>query len=165
MKTGDTFHWIVEKAKGEKNGQKLTFSNNPMTSFNTQLIACALVSGFKLIDPGGFRDTVEQTDDGAVRRVEWYIDGASKATFTTNTGEEQVEFPVFRQRFESEQWCLDNPDHPISFMRWSFRAHATLRDHIRTLKPAALIRRGNKCITVPEGLSDEKRLKLLSFLK
>ncbi|MBE2180216.1 MAG: hypothetical protein IAE97_07065 [Chthoniobacterales bacterium] len=164
MKSGFTYHWVAEESRGEQNGQKVSFANNPMVSPNTQLIASALISGFKLVEPGGFRDTVEQTDRGPVRRVEWFIDGGSRATFRTAAGSEDIEFPEFRRRYESEDWCLANPDHPIAFMRWAFRAHGQLRDRIRTLKPAALIRRGNRHITVPDGLPADKRLQLLKFL-
>ena len=69
------------------------------------------------------------------------------------------------RRFESEEWCLANPEHPISFLRWAFRAHSQLRDRIRTLKPAALIRRGNRQVTLPSDLPEDKRQQLLSYLK
>jgi hypothetical protein len=52
-----------------------------------------------------------------------------------------------------------------SFLRWAFRAHSQLRDRIRTLKPAALVRRGNRQVTLPADLPEGKRQKLLSYLK
>jgi hypothetical protein len=166
MKNGTSFHWLTEEAPAEPTDQgKVRFANNPLTSPNTQLIAAALTCGFKLLEPGGFRDTVEQTERGPVRRVEWFIDGASRGFFNTpQLGEENLEFPEFRRRYESEQWCLENPDHPISFLRWAFQAHGQLRDKIRELKPAALIRRGNRQVILPDTLPAEKRAKLLSFL-
>ncbi len=166
MQSGTTFHWIAEEAAGKQQPDgKLTFANNPMVSPNTQLIAAALTSGFRLVDPGGYRDTVEQTEAGPVRRVEWFIDGASRGSFRTPAGVEEVEFPEFRRRYESEDWCLANPDHPIAFLRWAFRAHGHLRDRIRTLKPAALIRKGNRQVTIPDGLPEPKRQQLLSYLR
>lgn len=166
MKNGTTFHWVAEEAKAEQTPEgKLRFANNPLTSPNTQLIAAALTSGFKLVEPGGFRDTVEQTERGPLRRVEWFIEGQSRGVFRTALGEEEIEFPEFRRRFESEEWCLANPDHPISFLRWAFRAHGQLRDRIRTLKPAALVRRGNRQVTLPVDLPEIERQKLLSYLK
>jgi len=165
MQNGTSYHWLSEEAKSEQmTDGKIRFANNPLTSPNTQLIAAALTSGFKLVEPGGFRDTVEQTESGPLRRVEWFIDGASRGIFLTPSLEE-MEFPEFRRRFESEAWCLDNPDHPISFMRWAFRAHSQLRDRIRTLKPAALIRKGNRQVTLPANLPADKRANLLSYLK
>jgi hypothetical protein len=167
MKQGTSFHWLTDEAVAEPmdNG-KLRFANNPLSSHNTQLIAAALVSGFQLMEPGGYRDTIEETERGPVRRVEWFIDGESRGVFRTMAlGEETIEFPEFRRRFESEDWCLTNPDHPISFLRWTFRAHSQLRDRIRELKPAALIRRGNRQVTLPHDLPQNKREQLLSFLK
>ena len=164
MENGTTYHWVAEEAKSEQMPDgKVRFANNPLTSPNTQLIAAALTSGFKLVEPGGFRDTVEQTDRGPLRRVEWFIDGATRGSF--RSPDEGIEFPEFRRRFESEEWCLANPDHPISFLRWAFRAHSQLRDRIRTLKPAALIRRGNRQVTLPANLPEDKRQQLLSYLK
>lgn len=167
MKEGISFHWLTEEAVGETTeGGKLRFANNPLSSHNTQLIAGALVSGFKLMEPGGYRDTIEQSERGPVRRVEWFIDGSTRGVFQTpQCGEECLEFPEFRRRFESEDWCMANCDHPIAFMRWSFRALGQLRDRIRELKPAALIRRGNRQVTLPHNLPADKRETLLSFLK
>ena len=166
MQSGTTFHWMAEEAKGERLADgKLTFANNPMVSPNTQLVAAALTSGFRLVDAGGFRDTVEQSERGPVRRVEWFIDGASRGGFRTHAGAEEIEFPEFRRRYESEEWCLANPDHPIAFLRWAFRAHGQLRDRIRTLKPAALIRRGNRQVTIPDGLPETQRRQLLDYLR
>jgi hypothetical protein len=167
MKEGSSFHWVAEEAVGQSvQGGKLRFANNPLSSHNTQLIAASLVSGFKLTEPGGYRDTIEETPAGPLRRVEWFIDGASRGSFILAEGaDESIEFPEFRRRFESEEWCLANPDHPIAFMRWSFRALGQLRDRIRELKPAALIRRGNRQVTLPHDLPADKREQLLSFLK
>jgi len=162
--TTKSFHWVAETATAEQEQGRTRFANNPLNSPNTQLIAAALTSGFRLVEPGGFRDTIEQSDAGPQRRVEWFIDGESRGIFRTPELEE-IEFPEFRRRFESEQWCLANPDHPIAFLRWAFRAHSALRDRIRTFKPAALIRRGNRQVTIPANLPDDKRAKLLSFLK
>jgi hypothetical protein len=167
MQNGTSFHWIAEEAKAEQTAEgKIRFANNPLNSTNTQLVAAALTSGFNLVEPGGFRDTVEQTERGPLRRVEWFIDGASRGTFKTpSLGDEEIEFPEFRRRFESEDWCLANPHHPIAFLRWAFRAHGQLRDRIRELKPAALLRRGNRQVTIPAGLPEDKRQKLLSYLQ
>lgn len=166
MQSGTTFHWVAEEATGQKqdNG-KVSFANNPMVSPNTQLVAAALTSGFKLVEPGGFRDTVEQTERGPLRRVEWFIDGASRGKFRQGATSEDIEFPEFRRRYESEEWCLANPDHPIAFLRWAFRAHGLLRDRIRSLKPAALVRRGNRQVTIPDGLPEDKRRQLLDYLR
>jgi len=77
MQNGTTYHWVAEEGKSEQMPDgKVRFSNNPLTSPNTQLIAAALTSGFKLVEPGGFRDTVEQTERGPLRRVEWFIDAS-----------------------------------------------------------------------------------------
>jgi len=162
---GTSFHWISEQAEAEQTPQgRVRFANNPLNSPNTQLIAAALTSGFRLVEPGGFRDTIEQTDAGPLRRVEWFIDGASRGVFRSPEPE-KIEFPEFRRRFESEEWCIANSDHPIAFLRWAFRAHGDLRDRIRTLKPAALVRRGNRQVTLPADISDDKRAKLLSYLR
>ena len=164
MQTSSSFHWLTEQSLAEQTPEgKARFANNPLTSPNTQLIAAALTSGFRLVEPGGFRDTVESTDKGPLRRVEWFIDGASRATFRSPAPEE-IEFPEFRRRYESEEWCLANPDHPIAFLRWTFRAHGQLRDRVRQLKPATLLRRGNRQVTIPAGFPETKRQQLLSYL-
>ena len=167
MKPGATYHWISEESRGETTSEgKVRFANNPLTSGNTQLISAALVSGFRLMEPSGYRDTVEQSPDGPIRRVEWVIDGATRGNFKTRPlGDEEIEFPEFKRRYESEEWCLAHSDHPIAFLKWAFRSHGELRNRIRELKPATLIRRGNQQVTLPHNINPQKREKLLSFLK
>jgi hypothetical protein len=50
-------------------------------------------------------------------------------------------------------------------MRWSARHLSELRDKIRDLTPAAVLRRGNRMVTVPANLPQDKKEKLLSYLK
>ena len=167
MKPGDSFHYIAEEAVGEKaeNG-KFRFPLNPATSPTTQLIAAAVTCGFKLNGSGGFQYTIEQTEKGPLRRIEWIIDGASRANFRTlKNGVEEIEFPEFRSRYESDEWCRENPDHPITHLAWAFRAFRIYGNSVRQSKPAALIRKGNQTAIIHPDLPEEKKRKLLSFLK
>lgn len=166
LKPGDSYHYITEVCLGEKNADgRIRYGNNPLNAANTRLVADALTTGFRLVESGGFRDTVEQTDKGPLRKVEWFIDGSSKGLFVTAEGREEIDFEEFRRRYESEQWCLDHPHHPIAFMRWSARHLSELRDKIRTMTPAAVLRRGNRMVTIPAELPQDKKEKLLSYLK
>jgi hypothetical protein len=166
LKPGDSYHYLTETSLGEttKDG-RVRYGNNPLNAQNTRLIADALTSGFRLVEGSGFRDTVEQTEKGPLRKVEWYIDGSSKGLFVTAEGREEIDFTEFQRRYQSEQWCLEHSHHPISFMRWSARHLSELRDKIRDLTPAAVLRRGNRMVTVPADLPQDKKDKLLSYLK
>lgn len=167
MKTaGSSYHFLTDVSVGEvtKDG-RARYKNNPLNSANTRLIADALTSGFQLLSQGGFRDTIEQTAEGPLRKVEWFIDGSSRGTFVTAEGREEIDFPEFRRRYDSEQWCLDHNHHPIAFMRWSARHHSELRDKIRQMTPAAVLRRGKRMVTIPADLPQDKKDKLLSYIQ
>jgi hypothetical protein len=166
LKPGDSYHYLTATSLGEttKDG-RVRYANNPLNASNTRLIADALTSGFRLLEVGGYRDTVEQTDKGPLRKVEWYIDGSSKGLFVTAAGREEIDFEEFRRRYQSEQWCLEHCHHPIAFMRWSARHLSELRDKIRDLTPAAVLRRGHRSVTIPANLPQDKKEKLLSYLK
>ena len=167
MKPGDSFHYVAEEALGEKgeNG-KFRFAVNPATSLTTQLMAAAVTCGFKLAESCKFQHTIEQTDKGPLRRIEWMIDGKSRAHFrTVKNGVEEIEFPEFRARYESDAWCRENPDHPITHLAWAFRAFTLYGDSVRQSKPAALIRKGNQTAIIHPDLPDDKKRKLLSFFK
>ena len=166
LKPGDSYHYLTETCLGETdpNG-RVRYGNNPLNASNTRLIAHALTSGFRLVEPGGFRDTVEQTEKGPLRKVEWFIDGSSKGLFVTAEGREEIDFSEFQKRYQSEQWCIEHSHHPISFMRWADRAHSELRDKIRAMTPAAILRRGRKMVTIPADLPADKKNQLLSYLK
>lgn len=167
VKPGDSFHYIAEQALGEKseNG-KVRFPGNPATSPTTQLVAAAVTCGFRLSENCGFQHTIEQTDKGPLRRIEWMIDGSSRAHFrTVKFGVEELEFTEFRSRYESDEWCQENPDHPITHLAWAFRAFSLFGDSVRKSKPCALIRRGNQTAIIHPDLPDDKKRKLLSFFK
>lgn len=166
LKPGDSYHYLTEASLGEttKDG-RVRYANNPLNAANTRLIADALTSGFRLVEPGGFRDTVEQTDKGPLRKVEWFIDGKSRGIFVTAEGREEIDFQEFRRRYQSEEWCLEHQHHPIAFMRWSARHLGLLRDQIRALTPAAVLRRGKRSVTIPANLPQDKKEKLLNYLK
>ena len=122
MKPGDSFHYVAEEALGEKgeNG-RFRFAVNPATSLTTQLMAAAVTCGFKLAESCEFQHTIEQTDKGPLRRIEWMIDGKSRAHFrTVKNGVEEIEFPEFRARQskpaalirKGNQTAIIHPDLP-----------------------------------------------------
>jgi hypothetical protein len=166
LKPGDSYHYLTEVAYGEKGEDgRIRYANNPLNSSNTSLVRWALVSGLKLLKEGSFRDTIEQTDKGPLRKTEWFFDGASRAIFVTAEGREEIDFEEFKRRYDSHAWCLEHCHHPIAFMRFGDLALPELRDEVRKKTPDALIRRGNRSVTIPANLPQDKREKLLSYIK
>jgi hypothetical protein len=174
LKPGDSYHYLTETSLGETdhNG-RVRYANNPIVSTNTALVFFAVTYGFRLFQPGAFRDTVEQTDKGPLRKWEWFIDGSSKGFFVwaVQNAEkkwvaqvEEIDFPELLKRWNSEEWCLANEHHPIAGAKWFVRHWNEGRDAIRG-KTASVIRRGRKMVTIPANLPDDKKQQLLSYLK
>jgi len=92
----------------------------PGKSFNTDLIAAWLTSGGALVKRGGFQHFVDQ--DGKTH-VRWLVN----CDVLAKIDGKEIDFDEFRQRFESLDWCKENPDSDISWMR-------AYRDNSRDLK-------------------------------
>lgn len=137
----------------------------PTQSRNTQLVAAALASGGIFATENAFSDTVENLPTGPRRTCTWLMDGAEKIVFEPIAAAETITFEDFRKRYDSQEWCEANPNHPISYMRAASEHHRRLVDKIKTLKPMLLIRKGKRVAIVPSGsdaASTTTRDKILS---
>lgn len=149
-----------------KPGQSIEFLRDqepPLKSTNTRVIAAALSCGCKPAEQA-YSDTVEETPEGMKRVVTWIMDGDAKAVFEPIKEREELSFSEVRSRFVDRQWCIDNPNHPISYIRAYYDNLNSLLDFVRQQKPMVLIRRGNKTAVIPADVSDERRQKILAML-
>jgi hypothetical protein len=142
------------------------FDTPPIESRNTRLIASAIASGFEFGTEKAFSDTIEDINGTPKRTVTWAMNGAQKMKFSPIEKEEEIGFSEFQKRFDSQEWCEANPDHPIAYMRAMSDTYNRLVDKIKTMRPMLLIRRGKRLAVVPSGNDPEsvaKREKILSF--
>lgn len=149
-----------------KPGQSIEFlrdQESPLKSTNTRVIAAALSCGCKPAEQA-YSDTVEETPEGPKRVVTWIMDGDEKAVFEPIAEREELSFSEVRKRFVDRQWCIDHPNHPISYIRAYYDNLNSLLDFVRQQKPMVLIRRGNKTAVIPADVSDERRQKILAML-
>ena len=139
MKRGDTIAVIREE------------DVKPSESRNTRMIAAAIASGGMFASDKAFIDTIEETPTGPKRTVTWLMDGAVKLGFDPIPQAEQIDMAEFRRRFDSQDWCEANPNHPIAYMRAMHDHHNRLLDKIKTMRPMLLIRKGKRFAIVPSG--------------
>jgi len=123
----------------------------PTKSRNTLLVAATLASGGIFATENAFSDTVENLPEGPKRTCTWLMDGALKMRFEPIPEAEEITFGEFKKRYESQEWCEANPNHPIAYMRAADEHHRRLVDKIKTLKPMLLIRKGKRIAIVPSG--------------
>ena len=151
---------IVEVVRDDK---------NPLHSPITRMVASAKAAGFNWGAEAHYADGFEKKDDGSVERtVTWVLDGGKKAHFAwaENDGgrwilrEEWINFKTFKERYMDIDWVEANPDHPISYMRVSHRAHIEFSKSIKKLPKQEIIRKGKKTGMIPETASDEERAKI-----
>lgn len=138
--------------------------NDPPTrSRNTRVIAAALSCGCKPAERA-YSDTIEDTPDGPRRTVTWIMDGDAPAVFEPIKEREEISFGEVVKRFNSRDWCLANPNHPISYLRAYYDNLNGLMDFVKKSTPSILIRRGNKTVVIPANCSPEIRDKMLAML-
>lgn len=123
----------------------------PTKSRNTRLVAAWIACGGVFATQNAFSDTVENLPEGPKRTCTWLMDGAQKVEFETAEGKEFIVFEEFRKRYDSQEWCEANPNHPISYLRAGCDHHNHLIDKIKTLRPMLLIRKGKRIAIVPSG--------------
>lgn len=146
-----------------KIGQQIDFVRDnlpPLKSPNTDLVSAWLTCGGQLLEEDPHSWTVEDTNSGPQQTVTWCLDGCINVKF----GAEVVNFGEFRRRWLSPTWCVENPDHPISYMRLQRDNMAKMKAWIKTLKPAVLIRRGGRVAVIHPDLPEAKKNKILAEL-
>lgn len=155
-----------------KRGQTLSFlrdNESPLKSPNTRIVAGALACGGKFANDKPLLDTVEQVpdDDGGSkpqRTVTWVMDGEPSIEFRPDFKAETIGFEEFKDRFEDLEWCMANPDHPISYLRAYSDMMNRLRDKVRTMKPMLLVRKGRRSALIPADATPERKEEILSML-
>lgn len=135
----------------------------PLKSTNTRVIAAALSCGCKPAEKA-YSDTVEDTPHGPKRTVTWMMDGDSKAVFEPIPEREELTFREVTKRFNDLNWCLANPNHPISYLRAYFDNLNGLVDFVKRSTPQMMIRKGNKTVVIPSNCDPELKSKLLAML-
>lgn len=142
MKQGDTIAIVRDTDR------------KPSESPNTRKIAAALACGARFATDRAFSDTVESTPVGTRRTVTWLMDAGESMDFAPIATAEKIGMQEFQRRFDSLEWCTENPDHPIAYLRAGFDMHNRLVDKLKTMRPMLLIRKGKRVAIVPSG-SDE----------
>lgn len=120
----------------------------------------AFTCGFDLISNKGFVHTVDGEADtpeaiAESRSVTWEWDESRRATFKPNFREETISIQEFFRRFESLEWCEQNPDHPISFMRIFLEKTRDGLKKIDSFRPCLRFRRGDDLAVVPPDATPE----------
>ena len=148
-------------------GQTIDFvrdNEDPLKSVNIRLVNAAFSCGIKPLEGGAYSETVQQTAQGNKRTVTWAVDGGSKAVFEPIAQREEISFVEFRKRFGSLEWCEQNPNHPISYLRAFCDNENRLLDFLKQQKPQILVQRGNRTVVLPADCAPEVRTKLLGML-
>jgi hypothetical protein len=134
---------------------------DPRRSTNTTLIGAALAAGADFASSKALHDSI---DEEGKRQVTWSMNGDRLMRFSPDFDEEEIEFAEFRRRFESSEWCEENPDHPIAFLRAYRDQMNRLRDKLRTMKPMARVKKGRRVALIPADTPAAKRQEILGEL-
>lgn len=173
----DTNHTNTRKITRMKEGtiEILRDDKSPYQSPNTRLVSAARAVNFQWGNNAPFMDSFEEKEDGEIKRnVSWCMDGDQRVEFLWVTrdedgnlvaNEEKVNFATFRKRYIDLEWCRENPDHPIAYLRGAHYHHARMLKAIHELPRHQVIRNGNRRVSIPTNLPEDKRKKLLSYLK
>lgn len=134
---------------------------DPLTSAMSRLAFAAFTCGFDLISGKGFQHTFSADAETpeemeASRVVTWLWDDKKHATFRPIEKEEVISFQEFERRFESETWYLENPDHPIAYLRCFIEKARKYREIIAGLEPALRHVRGDAIAVAPASATEEE---------
>lgn len=135
------------------------FTEDPAAAFYTREAIAAMVCGCDLVSSEGFSHTVAETAETPeaveeTRAVVWLWDAAKRATFRPNFKEETISLAEFERRFESLDWVMANPDHPISFLRVYLDKLQKYLGIIQGSRPGVRIHRGDATAIVPHDATE-----------
>lgn len=150
-----------------KEGQSIRFIRGegaPLASPTLGLVAAALTSGAKFSSEHPLLDTVEEKQGEAAREFAWSFDEGAKVIFRRSFKEEDLTLEEFRSRFENLDWCAQNPDHPIAYMRLMWEKLTDLKTALRQMNPLLKIRRGHSTAFIPADASAEEKAHILAQL-
>jgi len=121
-------------------GDKIHFTRDdkhPIESIQTDLMVAWSSCGGEIAN---YRHSIEKMPDGTNRReVVW----STKDINVIIQGEE-IGFQEFRRRFYDKDWCEANPEHAISYLAAFSANKRQAMALIKSSKPFAQIRKGNK---------------------
>jgi hypothetical protein len=135
----------------------------PLKSQNTWMIAAMCCSGIPLRDQG-YQDTVEVMPDGSTKRITAWLPSNEKGNFKPIEKEESIDATEFAKRFLSKEWCEQNNNHPIAYMRYFMETYQNLRTAVKERKPSALIRRGGRYAIISPDATQAQKEKMLSLI-
>lgn len=144
----------------------------PHLSPNTRLVAAARAVSFNFGCETPFMDEFD-TEAPEKHEVTWVMDGDQRVEFIwAERGddgklvarEEEITFSEFRSRYISLDWCRENPDHPISYMRASNKMHVEMIGWLKNAPRHERIRHGRRTARISTAESPERRAKLLKML-
>lgn len=105
MEQGKSYTWLVDDKDASK-------------SANTDLVMAWHTMGGKLA-PRPF----EKVEEDGKPRITWVVETSTLADINGD----EIEFSVFKKRWEDLEWCMANEWHPIAIMR-------AFRDNCRDAK-------------------------------
>ena len=146
-----------------KIGQRIDFVKDnlhPLKSPNTDLVSAWLTCGGSLLKEDPYSWTVEETADGPRQTMTYHIDGSQPVSIQG----ESLEFQDFRFRWMDRDWCSQNDEHPISYMRLFRDNGVKFKAWIKEEKPAVLIRRGNRVAVIHPDLPEARKAQILAEL-
>lgn len=135
------------------------FTDDPVAAFYSREAIAAMVCGCDLVSASGYSHTVAETaqtpeEVEQSRSVVWLWDASKRATFRPNFKEETISLAEFERRFESLDWCMANPDHPISFLRIYLDKLQKYLGIIQDSPPGVRIQRGDATAVVPHDATE-----------
>jgi len=132
----------------------------PAKSKNTRKVAALLTCGGQLSSSSPFLDAVEARGDAGPKRVTtWMMDADKKMRFDPIAASEEITFLEFLKRYESQEWCEENPNHPIAYLRFYAENIYALVRKTKEIGTHIIQRKGKRVVVYPSG-SDEKSTEL-----
>lgn len=156
-----------------KLGDELQFipgEGPPLLSPTFPLVIAALTCGLGFVDDKPLLDTIEEKGDEIERRHVWTINARSRAIFKLPGGTtETIDLPELERRFNSLDWCQNNHDHPIAYLRAFVDFRAAAVNDVKKMRPLLRVTRNcgegdTRQVLIPHDATPEEKEKFLAEL-
>lgn len=138
---------------------------DPISAFMTRIAAAAFTAGFDITSTKSFvwivdeipgSGDAESEEEADLRHsVTWIWKAGKKVRFDPIESSEEISLEELWRRFSSLEWCEQNPDHPIAYMRIFLEKMNELR-RVIDLGPSVPISRGDALAIAPASATEEE---------
>ncbi len=159
---------LKERVERRDKVKFLRGDGDPRKALSRGPLAAVLACGLPFADQRPLLDFVEDVNGELRRRHTWALDGSATVTFRLPGGPETIEANEVIRRFNDDDWCIQNPHHPLAYMRAMFDKLRDIQDTLKAMPEYPFRKvpgRGTSFALIPANATPEEKAAILAAME